>query len=774
MKFLFSVLFSFSLVFGFSQETEKPKVGLVLSGGGAKGMAHIGVLKALENAGIRPDYITGTSMGSVVGGLYAMGYSANQIDTMMRTIDWDLILSNNIPLTYISYEEKEYYTRYMLELFVANGKILLPSGVIEGQMLSEALSHYTWSSTKYKSFDEFPIPFRCIATDVSTGKEIIFKDGPLSEAMRASMAIPTAFAAADLDTTLAVDGGVLNNFPVELVKEMGADIVIGVNVSDEGFADSKEIGSMVGILLQVAMFPSLEKVEKQKEMCDIYVRPNLTGFSTGSFSSYNEILLVGDSTGYLFQEEFNELAKKLATKEDVGQGIPMEAEAIVIGEIQIKGLENTKEQLVLSKLGIHEGDIVTRMLIEEGIRRIYGINNFKKIIYHLDNGANGKAILTIKAYEKPNQRLKAAIHYDNQFSAGILVNYTLRNVIGKNSRAIVIADFSENPRFRLDYLKYTGKSKKYAWNARYDFRSLQIPTYKDGQVQDLEINNNHLAGLGVMSTQSLKGFTFLSVNYEFENYKYKVGNDFPSGVKAVHLNKYMVQGGYVRNTHNDRNYPTKGVLTYVFAKFHPYSDYLLKYETGIDSINLYRDSIGDYVPVAKAEVDELVNELEPSFFSTVFFHYSNVIAVSKKFQLIPEGSLGITLSFDDDKVFDDFAVGGAQMVDLDNVRFMGLNYRELTAPNIITAGFFAQNVLFKKLFLRYGINALLHNNHVPLDELSFANFSNTVDQNLIIGYGARLTLKSIIGPITGGLSFNSIDPHPRIYFAIGFTMNYAD
>ncbi|MCD4683849.1 MAG: patatin-like phospholipase family protein, partial [Bacteroidales bacterium] len=235
---------------------QRPKIGLVLSGGGAKGIAHIGILKAMEKEGIRPDYITGTSMGSIIGGLYALGYSADQLDTIIRQIDWGEALSNNIQLQYIAYEEKEYYNRYLIELPFENGKLKLPSGVIHGQMLGEMLARYAWPAKDYTSFDEFPIPFRCVATDVGTGKPIVFSEGSLAMAMRASMAIPTAFTPVDLDSTLAVDGGVVNNFPVEEVIEMGADIVIGVSVGD-GLIPAKELSGMTDILFQISMIPSL-------------------------------------------------------------------------------------------------------------------------------------------------------------------------------------------------------------------------------------------------------------------------------------------------------------------------------------------------------------------------------------------------------------------------------------------------------------------------------------------------------------------------------------
>ena len=340
---------------------KRKKIGVVLSGGGAKGIAHVGILKAMEEEGLRPDYIAGTSMGSIIGGLYAMGYSADQLDTIVRAIDWGLVLSNNIPLTYISYEEKEYYNRYLVEFPIVEKKLKLPSGMIEGQMLSEVLTHFTWPAMKYDSFDDFPIPFRCIATNVSNGKEIVFKNGPLSEALRASMSIPTAFTAADLDTTLAVDGGIVNNFPVEELFKMGADVVIGVNVGD-GFEPAEEIGSMAGILMQVAMIPSLERIDGQIKMCDIYIKPDLENYGTASFSSYSEILALGYKAGEINRQKFKALARQLHIDppKEPFKGIPYVPSPIEINKINLRGNNLVTGRLILSKLGIQAGDTVNR------------------------------------------------------------------------------------------------------------------------------------------------------------------------------------------------------------------------------------------------------------------------------------------------------------------------------------------------------------------------------------------------------------------------------
>ena len=772
--FFLSFCVCFSTLFAQKEAPSRPKIGLVLSGGGAKGFAHIGILKALEKEGIKPDYITGTSMGSIVGGLYAIGYSADQLDSLVRNVDWDKVLSNNIPLNYISYEEKEYYNRYLLELFIENGGLNLPSGLIEGQILSETLSHYTWPSSKYETFDDFPIPFRCVSTDVSTGKEIIFSDGPLSEAMRASMAIPTVFTSAELDSTLAVDGGVLNNFPVEEAIKMGADIIIGVNVSG-GFESSEEIGNMVGILLQISMIPSLERMEKQIELCDIYIEPDLKENTTGSFANYEEILELGDLAGESIREKFRSIKRIESGPQRKEELVSMKVSPVILDKIELLGLKSKSEILVMSKFGYEVGDTVQRMEVEQGIRRIYGINKFKKVIYHIDHINSERVKLQIRVYEKPEKSLKVGLHYDNVFSAGITGNITLRNTLGDNTRSIIAGDISENPRFRFDYLKYIGAKRKQALNVRYDYRSLQVPSYLNGEIEDIEVNKNHIASIGLMSTQSLKEFTFINARYEYEGLKYKVGNVTPEGVKTLRLNRFHVIGGYIRNTHNDRNYPSSGTNIDLIVSLFPLNDYNLKYNNGVDTIYLPLDSTSFELPVTKPQLDQAIDRLTPDFFATLQFQYSKIIPIAKNFQILPSISMGATFSTEEDfKQYNDFIVGGLQKIDFDDITFLGLNYREITAPNIGIVGLQFQNVLFKNFFLRYGINGLLYHPHIPLNELEKFDFQNMIDNNSVLGYGFNIRYKSFIGPITFGLSYNNRDSNPRYYFAIGFSFNYSD
>jgi len=770
-----SVLFSQKEV---EVSAKDSKIGLVLSGGGAKGIAHIGVLKALEQEGIRPDFIAGTSMGSIVGGLYAIGYTADQLDTIVRQINWAQVLSNNIPLQYIAYEEKEYYGRYLIELPVENWKLQLPTGMIQGQMLDELLTRYTWPAKKYDTFDDFPIPFRCLSTDVSTGKAIVFKDGSLAKAMRASMAIPTAFTAVDLDTTLVVDGGIVDNFPVDQLIEMGADIIIGVNVS-HGFKSAYEISTMTGILMQVSMIPSSEKLDGQIKQCDIYIDPDLEGYNTASFGSYEGILERGYQAGEKFRPEFRKLAKTLGKKSSEEYiPPPLDPDSIVIGAISVKGNKLVNSSLIEAKLQIDAGDKVARNDIEMGIRSIYGINNFEKVVYTLHPMADlNTYLLTIRVVEKTPVVLKGALHYDNIFGIGIVANLTLRNILGKSSRTIVAGDISESPKFRFEYLKYMGLKQKYAFDFRYDYLREKIPTYSEGQLTDLETStqNNLLAQL--ISTQSLRNSLAVGVMYRFDKQKQKFNSIVPEGIKYGSFNTFTGQILFTANTLNDRNYPTNGREVSVGGQLYFYSQYKIVYDDGVDSIYYPIGENGNTIDIPINESDfnsYVVDPLIPKFYGKVQFNILRYYKLAPRFQIMPFLNAGVTLSTESNKLFQNYSIGGYQRVRYIDRRFLGLNYAEQSWDNYGMAGLFFQNVLFKNFFLKYGADLLLPYQHIPLNDLDSFSMDTLIDDNSLIGYGVELTYKSFLGPISLGASRNTRDSYFRYYFSVGFSFNYSD
>ncbi|MCB2219989.1 MAG: patatin-like phospholipase family protein [Bacteroidetes bacterium] len=760
-----------------SPDHSRPKIGLVLSGGGAKGIAHIGILKAMEQEGLRPDYITGTSMGSIIGGLYALGYSADQLDSIIRSVNWDMVLSNNIPFNYIAYEEKEYYNRYLAEFQLENGKLKLPSGLIEGQILSEQLTRFTWPAVRYQSFDDFPIPFRCVATDVSTGNPIVFKEGSLAKAIRSSMAIPTAFTAVDLDTTLAVDGGVVENFPVDEVVNMGADIIIGVSVGD-GMKSAYELDGMTGILFQVSMIPSLTKMDDQIEKCDIYIRPDLLDYGTGSFSKYDEILELGYTAGEKNRPAFRELAQKLGMQSKPIKKLNVTGLKYQVGKIEIKGNKLVDDELILSKLNVEIGDWVTFDDIEHGIRAIYGTTDFAKVTTELTpiDGTDSYLLTLITKVKNP-VLVKSSFHYDNIFSAGIMLNLTLRNLLGQSSRTIFIGDISKNPKFRLDYLKYIGKHQNMAVNATYNYLNQQIPTYEKGKLKDIEVSYENSFTLGFITTQSLRHSFYLGVEYRFVNQKFKFKNSVPEGLKNGEFNLGKINFNYQSNTLNDRNYPTSGKELAVLGHFNFSSNYRVKYDKNVDTVYFPIDIEGTIIeyPISEEDLNDIIiKPATPESYGTFSIRYKQYVNLNPHFQVIPLAAMSFIFSNSpSSSIFYNYRIGGFQHVKFSDVPFVGLHTYEVDYNNFLIGGLFFQNIVLKNIYLTYGANLLLPHDYVPLNELESFSTYQLMDESLL-GYGTKITYKSILGPVNFGLSSNTLDGRFRYYFSIGFSFNYSD
>lgn len=749
-------------------EAERPKLGLVLSGGGAKGMAHVGVIKAMEKAGLKADYVVGTSMGSVVGGLYALGYNSEELEQIIRSIDWELLLSNRVSFETISFEEKEYYNRYLLEFPITEGKISFRSGLIEGQTLSDVLHYYTWPANNYVSFDEFPIPFRCVATDISTAQPIVFDSGYLHSALRSSIAIPTVFSAYDLDSTAVVDGGVVNNFPVDVAREMGADIVIGVNVSEEDFVASKDLGSFAAILMQLAMSESLRRTKDNIAATDIYIKPDLGVYSTGSFNAYAEILRLGDEAGEAFYPQFKALADSLGMNEPA-PGIGEKVPAVVVNDVQIVGNKLISTDLIRSKLDIAPNQVLSREQLEYAVNMVFGINAFYKVDYSLEPNGGVGFDLKIRVKEKPATLLYSTFHYDNQFSAGIVLNLTKRDWIGKSSRTVIVADISENPKFRFDYYKYTGEQKKFAFNARFNTLRQELPQYEEGKVTELIVERKNNAAIGLLSTSSLRQAFFFGAAYESSRSSGKLTINVPEEVRNVYQRYAGLRFRYYRNSQDDRNFPTRGAESIIQPIVNLRSWIGVNLRNGADSV-VFGDS-GLALPAEFFE--EFIESLAPDAHLVLYTKYSKFFSFGKKFQIEPEVAAGITFgSTVEGSIYNEFLIGGFQNIQLTDTRFWGLNYAEITTPNFVKAGLEFQYIPINKIYLRGGVNWLGISDYVPIDD---QDFSSLIFRDAsYLGYGVDLSYQSILGPITVGVSRNTSDNEFRGYFSLGFSFGYTD
>jgi len=750
-------ILTLAVVFSLCLHAQDQKIGLVLSGGGAKGIAHIGVLKAMEKAGIRPDYITGTSMGSIVGGLYSIGYSADEIETIVRDMDWNQILSNQVPLNYISFEEKEYYNRYLAEFPFDGYKLKLPSGLIEGQVLTETLEHFCWPANQYDNFDDFPIPFRCMATDVATAESVVLKDGSLAMAIRSSMALPTAFTAVPYKNTLLVDGGVLNNFPVEEVKKMGADIVIGVNVST-GINNTEMPESMLGILVNLATIPADKRVFEQIDQCDIYIQPDLGPYTTSSFSDYEEIIAIGDSAGNQFLGEFEKLSSELK-RAYVDPQLPL-LEEVRISEIELKGNRLFSDQLVLSKLGIYRDSLVSKFELEQAVRRVFSINGFNKVNYQLVPQGTGNYKLSVDMYEKNSSRLFTSVHVSNQFAAGIVLNLTARDWLGKESRTIIAGDISKTPAFRFDHYKYFGEEKKLALNLRYDYVSEELAFYEKGRETDIRIDNFHRVRLGALTTQSLKQSFFGGLTFEYRTIKSRFSVAFPEAISSIRERHLLGGLGYTYNTLNDRNFPTDGSEIYAAAE-------------GVFD-NQFRVLLSEDDEQEQEILDNIVDDVTPGFYTQFLLKAQSYRTLGPKTQIKPYGALGFTIASADTGLFlRPFQLGGYQRRFIEDIRAYGLNYSEVDEVNVGVFGVELQQILWDNIFVKAGGNIYSSYPFLPISKLDQFDF-DILDEGMGFGYGAELRIRTRLGPVAGGISTNTADGYLRYYFALGFSFNYSD
>jgi len=353
----------------------RPKVGLVLSGGGAKGLAEIATLKILEELGIPVDFIAGTSMGGIVGGLHAVGYSGWDLENLALTTDWNETLTDTPPRTYKPYFEKEQDGKYQLEFGFENRQIWMPRGLIQGRKVSLLFSSLIFPFGEVMDFDDLPIPFRCVAVDLLTGREIVLKRGSLAKAIRATMAIPSVFTPVEWGDYLLIDGGYANNLPVDIVREMGADIIIAVDVGRPMMEKSK-IKSALDVLQQSIAMLGLEKWRENSQKADIVIRPDLSGYSAVDFYDpvrLRRILEIGEVAA-------EEAKPKLIALRD---RLRLQGREIIKSESDdIQGMRISRVQVTCPDADVPE-EIKTRIL--DAIPAEYDLSRIQKGLAEIKN-----------------------------------------------------------------------------------------------------------------------------------------------------------------------------------------------------------------------------------------------------------------------------------------------------------------------------------------------------------------------------------------------------
>lgn len=450
LKFLL-VVFTLTLSFiGEAQQTEalakRPKIALVLSGGGAKGFAHIGVLKILEEEGIPIDLIVGTSMGSLMGGIYAIGYTASELETLVKSLNWETVLSDDVPRSYLSKNDQLLKQRYILS-FPINGqkKLSLPQGLLKGQNVLNILCGLAGNVPFDANFEKFPIPFACVAADLETGKEVVLKNGFLPTAMFSSMAIPIAFQSSDRDGLLLVDGGVVNNFPTDVAKRMGADIIIGVDIRND-YYDRKNLKSIDNVMGQLVNFFDQAKDSINNSLCDLVIRPDISGYSISSFnnSAVDTIIIRGEKAAIGLRKQIRELKSKYQLEPHEKSREFVKSDKWHITYLSFTGDYHLDKDFLRKTLDLKIPGNYSFDEIKDAIDRLYGLGGFDRIYFNLiDTGKGRNLNLNISTKKVFTQNV--AFKANTTDAAAILINTTQKNYSNVFGLLSTSAELSINP-----------------------------------------------------------------------------------------------------------------------------------------------------------------------------------------------------------------------------------------------------------------------------------------------------------------------------------------
>ncbi len=408
------------------------RVGVVLSGGSAKGLAHIGVLQVLEDAGIPVDVVTGTSMGSMVGGLYAIGYGGDQLEVIARTIDWDKAFSDPAGPAFMDADGRAMEPRTVITVPLEKGRVQLPSGLIAGQEISAILARLTWPALGVDDFHTFPIPFAAVATDIESGEAVVLDRGSLPLALRASMALPGVFRPAAINGRLLVDGGIARNLPSAEAKALGADILICSDVSEPPLA-AANLRSFFDVLLQTVTFQMEASTLDQRTLCDVLIQPDIKGLSSMAFERAGDWIERGADAARAALAEVTRATAPAGARPRSPR--PTLAAARQVTGLDVRGLPDDGRRFAVRVLNLDTPRTVTAEEMEAAVDRLYRTGAFDRVSYRLEHDDSGST-LVVEASQRSADSLGFGFRYDSRFKASLLFDATLHNLgrFGSTSR----------------------------------------------------------------------------------------------------------------------------------------------------------------------------------------------------------------------------------------------------------------------------------------------------------------------------------------------------
>lgn len=556
--------------FSLSAQQKDLKVGLVLSGGGARGYAHIGALQVLEEAGVRVDYIGGTSMGSIVGGLYAAGYTADQLERMLRQTDIMAELQDEVGREYRTIYEKIYTEHYLLDLSLKDFAIVLPTALSDGQRIHDLFSHWTAGVADIKDFGKLPIPFLCIGTDIETGEAVLLENGKLADAMRASAALPGIISPYEMNGHVMTDGGVSNNYPAEEVKDKGMDYLIGITVEQDPFK-AEDIKSLDQLLLQIAFFQATRRNIEQYKLTDIDIDPDLGEYTQLSFEAIDDLVKAGREAALKMLPTLDSIAN-LQQKKVPADSIQM-PEYLNAPIVEITGNKDLSRRQVLS---FFRGELPGKISwadFREGLVALYATGRYSNIDYdwtEMPEPSSDEAVkLALQLKQSPNfgQRLRLGLHYDEVYRANILAGLTFNDVLLDNTQTTIDLIGGSRFRYRFDYRinKVNGSAVGLRSRLHYAEVGIDLPelmTTPGGlQIEQLDFRFTDLnAEVYWDFRQTDNSFTGIAIETKYyQNTSSQLATADPSDGYRLGDDIYLIPKAYfLYDKLDNRNFPMSG------------------------------------------------------------------------------------------------------------------------------------------------------------------------------------------------------------------------
>lgn len=534
----------------YSTADGRPKIGLALSGGGARGAAHVGVLKVLEEMNIPIDFIAGTSMGSIIGGLYASGMTPEEIEAGLRTIDWEHIFSDAPPRKNRSLRRKRDDELYLVNANIGlsdDGELKFPTGAIQGQKFGLALRQLTIQVTAITDFDQLHIPFRAVASDIGSGQKVVLSGGDLATAMRASMAVPGIFAATEIDGRLLVDGGITDNLPIDVVRKMGADIVIAVDIGSPG-RPAADITNLFMITEQLISIMTRTNVEQQLATLterDVFILPELEGLSSSDFVNAATAIPLGRLGAQAQRQKLAGLGlSESAYLEHIAGRIPKpNQDNAVIDFVQIQNDSGLGDRIIMNRLNQKIGEPLDLETLEQDISRIYGLELFQSVNYDLiEEDEKTGLLIDVRARSWGPNYLLFGFELTNDMKGNSSYNlgasYLRTNINPLGGEVRLVTQVGEAPVLGLEWHQPLDGLSPYFVAARTNYNATNVTSFGDGGAMLAEYRVNDALAEAVV------GREFDEYGEARVGYRYRTG-DVNLKTGSVEPGNFSYDGGQI-------------------------------------------------------------------------------------------------------------------------------------------------------------------------------------------------------------------------------------